>query len=78
MAKMEAHSRPRIEPGNRAMKNVMVMVRNPRMGTDCRMSSTGINTFRARRLRAAAVAYTNVNTTERNSAMNMRSRLRAA
>ena len=56
IAKIDAHSSPRIEPGNRAMKNVIVIVRKPRIGTDCKMSSSGIRTTRARRLLAAAVA----------------------
>jgi hypothetical protein len=55
MAKMEAASRPSTDPGNSPTKKVTVIARNPRMGTDCRMSSTGIRTIRARRLRAAAV-----------------------
>ena len=56
MAKIDAHSKPSTEPGNRAMKKVIVTARKPRTGTDCRMSSTGTSTIRARRLRAAAVA----------------------
>ena len=54
------------------MKNVTVIVKNPRIGTDCKMSSSGISTFSARRDRAAAVPYTNVNTTDSPSAMNIR------
>src|SRR5580704_6558140 len=68
MAKIEANSRPSTEPGNKAMKKVMVTVKNPRMGTDCKMSRSGMSTTRARRLRAAAVAYTKVNNTETNRA----------
>jgi hypothetical protein len=56
IAKMEAHSRPSSEPGNRLMNAVTVTVRKPRTGTDCRMSSIGISTFSARRSRAAASA----------------------
>lgn len=41
MAKIDAHSKPSSDPGNSAMKNVTVMVRKPRMGTDWRMSSRG-------------------------------------
>ncbi len=52
-AKIAAHSRPSSEPGNSAMKNVTVTARKPSTGTDCRMSSAGISTRRARRLRAA-------------------------
>jgi hypothetical protein len=78
IAKIAAHSRPSCDPGNRAMKAVTVTDRNPRIGTDCRMSSSGISTFSARRRRAAAVAYTKVKPTDRASAMNMRSSDRAA
>ncbi len=78
MAKIDAHSRPSDESGNRATKNVTVTVRNPSTGTDCRMSSIGIRTTRARRSRAAAVPYTKVNNGDRPSAMNMRSSERAA
>ena len=56
IAKIDAHSRPSSEPGNRSMNAVTVTDRNPSTGTDCRMSSTGISTFSARRSRAAAVA----------------------
>ncbi len=56
IAKIDAASRPSSDPGNRAMNPVMVTERKPRMGTDCRMSSSGMSTFSARRNRAAAVA----------------------
>ena len=56
IAKIDAHSRPSVEPGNRAMNAVTVIDRNPRIGTDCRMSRIGMSTFSARRRRAAAVA----------------------
>ncbi len=56
MANTEASSRPITWPGNRFMKNTTVKVRNPRIGTDCRMSSSGTSTSAARRLFAAAVA----------------------
>ncbi len=56
MAKMEAHSSPSIEFGNNRTNAVTVIDRNPRIGTDCRTSSTGMSTFSARRSRAAAVA----------------------
>src|SRR3984957_5765323 len=55
MAKIAASSSPSTWPGNRFMKNTTVKVRNPRIGTDCRMSSTGTSTSAARRLLAAAV-----------------------
>ena len=54
MAKMEAASRPSRLPRNSAIKPVTVTERKPSTGTDCRMSSSGISTFSARRLRAAA------------------------
>ena len=44
IAKIAASSSPITLPGNRFMKNTTVKVRNPRIGTDCRMSSTGIST----------------------------------
>jgi len=53
IAKIDAHSRPSTEPGNRAMKKVTVMARKPRTGTDWRMSRSGISTSRARLLFAA-------------------------
>ena len=46
------------------MNAVTVIDRNPRIGTDCKMSSAGIITFSARRSRAAAVPYTKVNSTD--------------
>jgi hypothetical protein len=55
-AKIDAHSRPRTEWGKRAMKAVTVTERNPRTGTDWRMSRIGSSTAAARRERAAAVA----------------------
>ncbi len=56
IAKIDAHSRPSSEPGNRARKPVTVIDRNPRIGTDCRMSSAGRSTASARGSLAAAVA----------------------
>ena len=55
MAKIAAHSSPRIESGKRVTKNVTVIVKKPSIGTDWRMSRNGIRTARARRSRAAAV-----------------------
>ena len=51
-----ASSAPSTRPGNRFMKNTTVKVRKPRIGTDCRMSSSGISTISARRLLAARAA----------------------
>ena len=45
IAKIAAHSAPSTLPGNRPRKNVTVNDRKPRIGTDCRMSSTGISTI---------------------------------
>ena len=54
IAKIAAHSTPSSRPGNSAMKPVTVTDRKPRIGTDCRMSSTGIRIFSACRLLAAS------------------------
>ena len=56
IAKIAASSSPSTRPGNRFMKNTTVKVRNPRIGTDCRMSRIGTRISAARRLFAAAVA----------------------
>ncbi len=56
MAKIAAHSAPKIEPGNRPRKKVTVNDRKPRIGTDCSTSSSGIKIISARRLFAASVA----------------------
>ena len=78
IAKIAAHSKPSSEPGNNAMNPVMVIERNPRIGTDCRMSNSGIKTFSARRSLAAAVAYTKVKTSDKPRATNILSDDRAA
>ncbi|MCW0417679.1 hypothetical protein NB689_003433 [Xanthomonas sacchari] len=72
MAKIEASSAPICRPGNRPRKKVTVKVRKPSTGTDCRMSSAGTITRSARRLLAARVATTKVNTSEAAIAANMR------
>ena len=56
MAKTAASSAPITREGIRARKNVTVNEMKPSTGTDCRMSSAGISSFSARRLRAASVA----------------------
>ncbi len=56
IANTAAHSAPSTLPGNSPMKNVTVNDRKPRIGTDCKMSSTGISTISQRRLLAASVA----------------------
>ena len=60
------------------MKKVTVKVRNPRIGTDWRMSSAGTITISARRLLAASVATTKVKSSEAPSAANIRSVVRSA
>src|ERR1700733_2534646 len=72
IAKIAASSSPSTRPGNRFMKNTTVNDRNPRIGTDWRMSSIGIRISAARRLFAAAVAYVNVNSSDAASAANIR------
>ena len=78
IAKIDAHSSPSADPGNSAMKPVIVTDKNPRIGTDCRMSRTGSITFCARRSRAAAVAYAKVNTSDNPRAANILNSDRAA
>ena len=56
----------------------MVADRKPRIGTDCRMSSSGISTRDNLRQRAAASPYTKVKIREKNSATNMRNTERSA
>src|ERR1700743_3652671 len=57
-AHTQASAAPITLPGNRFMKNTTVKVRKPRIGTDCRMSSSGISTTSARRLLAGSAAKT--------------------
>jgi hypothetical protein len=56
IANTEASSAPSTWPGNRFMKKTTVKVRKPRIGTDWRMSSSGIMTSSARWLLAAIAA----------------------
>ena len=56
IAKTAARSAPSVLPGKRPRKNVTVNERNPKIGTDCRMSSSGIRIISARLLLAAIVA----------------------
>jgi len=76
MAKIAAHSTPSRLPGNKAMNGAMAMAWNPRMGTDCRMSSIGIIAFSAVRYLAAMAAKTKLNNSEKASAVNMRRMVR--
>jgi hypothetical protein len=78
MAKMAAHSAPNALPGKRPRKNATVKVRKPSTGTDCRMSSAGRMISAARRLLAASVATTKVNSSEATMAANMRKVVRSA
>ncbi len=56
IANTQASSAPNTWPGKRFRKKTTVKVRKPRIGTDCRMSSSGIRTISARRLLAASAA----------------------
>src|ERR1051326_8705709 len=78
IAKMAASSSPSTWPGNKFMKKTTVNVRKPRIGTDWRMSSTGISMAPARALLAAAVPKVNVNRRDAANAANMRSVVRTA
>ena len=78
MAKIAASSAPIVLPGKRPRKNVTVKDKNPRIGTDCRMSSAGRITSSARRLLAASVATTKVKMSEAKIAANMRKVVRSA
>src|SRR6202035_853803 len=49
IANTQASSPPNTLPGNKFMKKTTVKVRKPRIGTDCRISSSGISTISARR-----------------------------
>ena len=56
MANTAASSAPSTRPGASDKKNTTVTEMKPRIGTDCRMSSSGSSTRSARRLFAASVA----------------------
>ncbi len=56
IAKMQASSAPATRPGVSDRKNTTVMEMKPRIGIDCRISSSGTSTISARRLLAAQVA----------------------
>ena len=58
------------------MKPVTVIARKPRIGIDCRMSSSGTSTFSAARQRDAAVANAKLKSSEKTSASSMRSVVR--
>jgi len=77
IAKIAAHSTPNRLPGNSAMKPVTVIARKPRIGIDCRMSSSGTRIFSAAFQRDAAVANAKLNSNENASAISMRSVVRS-
>ena len=56
MAKTQASSAPKTRPGDSDRNQTTVIERNPRIGTDCRMSSSGTSNSLARGFFAAQVA----------------------
>ena len=56
IAKIAANSAPSTRPGASAMKNTTVTEMKPRIGTDCRMSSSGMRSRSAVWFLAASVA----------------------
>jgi len=77
IAKTAAHSTPSRLPGKSAMKGAMAIAWKPRMGTDCRTSSTGMRIFSAVRYFAARAANTKLKTSAQASAMNILSTVRS-
>ncbi len=71
--KIEAHSAPSSEPGNRFRKKTKVKVRKPSTGTDWSTSRAGTTTRAALRLLAASEPTTKVKSSEQRMAANMRS-----
>ena len=59
------------------MKPVTVIERKPRIGIDCRMSSSGTITRSAARYLAATAANTQAKTSDAPSARNMRKVVRS-
>ena len=78
IAKIAAHSTPRSRPGNSAMNPVTVIERNPRIGTDWRMSSTGIRIFSAWRFLAATARVDEAEDQGATSAAAIRKTVRSA
>ena len=78
IAKIAANSAPSTRPGASAIKNTTVTEMNPRIGTDCRISSSGMSSRSACLLLAASVAYVKVKRSDSTSAISMRSVVRAA
>ena len=56
MAKTQASSAPNTRPGDSDRNQTTVTDRKPRIGTDCRMSSSGTSKMPARGFLAAQVA----------------------
>ena len=56
MAKTQANSAPNTLPGDSDRNHTTVTDRKPRIGTDCRISSSGTKRLPARALFAAQVA----------------------
>jgi hypothetical protein len=75
---MAAHSGPKRLFGNTAMNATTVMDKNPKIGTDCKISMNGMIMRSARLLFAAQVAKVKVNNNEKNKAINMRDTVRKA
>src|ERR1700744_590515 len=73
IANIAASSTPNKLPGNSAMNGATAIAWKPRMGMDCRMSSSGTSTFSSARTLAANAANTQAKIKEAPSAMNMRS-----
>lgn len=78
MAKIAADSGPSILLGNKLINPVMVMAKNPKIGTDCKISMAGIITNSACLLLAAQVPKMNVNIKEQPMAINIRITVRDA
>ena len=76
IAKIAAHSTPKRLPGNSRMNGATAIAWKPRMGIDCRMSSSGTSTFSAARYFEASTAKAQANASEKASAMNIRSVVR--
>ena len=76
IAKIAAHSTPSRLPGNSKMNGATAIAWNPRIGIDCKMSSSGTRTFSAARYFAASTANTHAKVSEQAIAMNMRSVVR--
>src|SRR3981081_1439668 len=72
IAKIAAHSTPSRLPGNNAMNGAIAIAWKPRIGTDCRISSSGIITFSAALYFAAIAANTKLNSSAQANAVHKR------